>query len=246
MSKDPVDAAATARQETQFLAAMEARPIPVDALIEDVRALQASGQSSAAANYLQMLEDALVEATDRDGLLRLLRFRAASCEADRAFSLFCRELLVETWKERDAAAFLEAAGFGEHTAAEALGRLERLLACKSGAMFLDKTWGFGVVQRVDAFYRKIVMNFNGKPGHQLTFASAAETLTPIDATHLLAHAHADPAAIARLTAEQSDEIVRMALRSFGALSVVRLEQLLTEHHIVAAANWKSFWDPMIA
>ncbi|MFZ4396425.1 MAG: GreA/GreB family elongation factor [Kiritimatiellia bacterium] len=242
MPKDPVDAAATARQETEFLAAMEARPIPVDNLIEEIRALLACGQSSAAANYLQMLEDALVEATDRDGLLRLLRFRASSREADRAFSLFCRELLAETWKERDAAAFLEAAGFGDRTAAEALGRLDRLLACKPGAMFLDKTWGFGVVQRVDAFYRKIVMNFNGKPGHQLTFASAAETLTPIDATHLLAHAHADPAAIARIAAEQADEIVRMALRSFGALSVVRLEQLLTEHHIVAAANWKSFWD----
>lgn len=242
MPKDPIDAAETVRQETQFLAAMEARPIPVDNLIEEIRALQASGQSSAAANYLQMLEDALVEATDRDGLLRLLRFRAANREADRAFSLLCRGLLAETWKDRDAAAFLEAAGFGERTAAEALGRLERLLACKPGAMFLDKTWGFGVVQRVDAFYRKIVMDFAGKPGHQLTFASAAETLMPIDATHLLAHSHTDPAAIARLVAEQSDEIVRMALRSFGALSVVRLEQLLTEHRIVAAADWKAFWD----
>ena len=38
MPKHSVDAAAVARQETQFLAALETRPIPVDALLDDVRA----------------------------------------------------------------------------------------------------------------------------------------------------------------------------------------------------------------
>jgi len=242
MPKATIDTAAVTAQETQFLAALESRPIPVATLLEDVRALQASGQSSAAANSLQLIEDALVEAADRDGLLRLLRFRAAGRENDRAFSLFCRELLAETWKDREAPAFFESAGFGENTPAEALRRLELLLACRPGAMFLDKTWGFGVVKRVDAFYRKITIDFTGKPGHQLTFAYAAEALTAIDATHLLAQCHANPAAIVSLVAEKSDEVVRLALRSFGALSAVRLEQLLTEHRIVAAANWKSFWD----
>ena len=241
MPKDPVDAAAT-QQESAFLTALETRPIPIDTLIEEIRTLLATGQTSAAANYLQMTEDALVEAMDRDGLLRLLRFRAAGRENDRAFGLFCRELMAQTWKDRDAAAFLESAGFAEHSPAEALRRLELLLACHPGAMFLDNTWGFGVLKRVDAFYRKITIDFTGKPGHQLTFAYAAEALTTITATHLLAQSHTNPATIARLVAEQSDEIVRMALRSFGALSAVRLEQLLTEHRIVAAANWKPFWD----
>jgi transcription elongation GreA/GreB family factor len=241
MSKDPAVAAAAVQQETQFLTALETRPIPVAALIEEIRTLQGSGQSAAATNFQQMLEDALIEANDRDGLLRLLRFRAGR-ENDRAFGLLCRELLAETWKERDAAAFLDAAGFGEHPPVESLRRLELLLGCKPGAMFLDKTWGFGVARRVDAFYRKIAIDFTGKPGHQLTFAYAAEALTPIDASHLLAHAHTDPAAIARLAAEQAEEIVRMALRSFGALSAVRLEQVLTEHRIVAPADWKAFWD----
>jgi hypothetical protein len=239
----PTDStAATSQQETEFLTALEARPIPVAQLIEEIRALQAAGQASAASNLIQLLEDALVEATDRDGLLRLLRFRAASHASDRAFGLFCRELLSETWKERDAAAYLEAAGFTDHSPAEALLRLERLLSCRPGAMFLDKTWGFGVVKRVDTFYRKFTFDFAGKPGHQLSFASAAESLTPIDQSHLLAQSHANPAAITRMVAEQSDEIARMALRSFGALSVIRMEQVLTEHRIVAAADWKSFWE----
>lgn len=242
MAKDPVASAAATQQETAFIASLEQRPIPVDTLIEEIRALQASGQSSAAGNYTQLLEDALVEISDRNGLLRLLRFRAAGRENDRAFSLFCRELLTETWKERDAAAFLESAGFADHAPAEALRRLDLLLTCQPGMLFLDKTWGLGVVKRLDPFYRKVAIDFKGKPGHQLTFTYAAESLTPIEATHLLAQCHTNPAAIARLVAEQSDEVVRMALRSFGALSAVRLEQLLTEHRIVAAGDWKPFWD----
>jgi transcription elongation GreA/GreB family factor len=241
MPKAPVDPA-IAEQETRFLASLETRPIPVDALIEEIRSQQAAGQTSAAANFTQLLEDALVEAVDRDGLLRFLRFRAGSRESDRAFCLFCRELLAEVWKDRDAAAYLDAVGFGEQTAAEALRRLALLLSCQPGAMFLDKTWGFGVVTRVDAFYRKVTLDFRSKPGHQLTFAYAAEALTPVDASHLLAHCHANPAAVARLVTEQPDEVVRMALRSFGALSAMRLEQLLIEHRIVAAAEWKPFWE----
>ena len=238
MPNDPVDA----QQEAQLLAALEMRPIPVDTLLSDVRVQQAAGQTAAVANTLQLMEDALVEASDRDGLLRLLRFRAEGRAQDRAFGLYCRELLAETWKERDAASFFEAAGFGEHTPAEALRRLELLLSCQPGAMFLDKTWGFGEVKRVDAFYRKITIDFARKPGHAVAFAHAAEAHSPISPSHLLALCHRDPAAVARLVAEQPEEVARMALRSFGALSAVRMEQLLTENGILAPAGWKSFWE----
>jgi transcription elongation GreA/GreB family factor len=241
MPKEPADPA-IAEQEAKFLTALEARPIPVASLLEEIRGLQAAGQGAAASNYIQLLEDALVESGDRTGLLHLLRFRANGQETDRAFGLFCRELLSETWKDREAAAFLTAAGFGEQAPAEALRRLELLLSCQPGGMFLDKTWGFGVVRRVDAFYKKITVDFRGRPGHQLTFAHVADALQPVAPTHLLARLHTEPDAVARLVAEQPDEVVRLALQSFGALSVVRLEQLLVEHRIIGAADWKGFWE----
>lgn len=230
------------QQEARFLAALESRPIPVDTLVGVLRFLLSSGKNADAATFTQTLEDALVESNDRDGLLRLLRFRMAGRENDRAFGLFCRDLLRKAWKDRDAAAYLDTASFDACPPAEALRRIELLLACKPGVLCIDKTWGFGVVRKIDVFYRKISIDFPNKPGHPLSFASAAEGVALVDDAHLLARAHRDPAEIARLAREQPADVARMALRSFGPLSVVRLEQVLTEHRLVAASDWKRFWD----
>jgi len=237
--KEPTPAA---QEEAQFLEALSARPIPVEALLETLRGLRAASHASRAAEQEQALEDMLVETGERDGLLRLLRSRAAEHAADRAFGLACRDLLRQTWKSRDAAAFIEAAGFDSLPPSEALRRLDVLLACKPGAFCTEKTWGFGVVNRVDPFYKKVIIDFAGRPGHSMTFAYAAETLMLVDASHLLARRHADPAATALLIREKPDEIVRLALRSFGALSIARLEQVLVENKVLAADAWKPFWE----
>lgn len=228
--------------EAQFLEALSARPIPVETLLETLRALRASGHSAQANEREQALEDMLVETGDRDGLLRLLRARAMGHGDDRTFGAACRALLRDTWKAREAAAFIDAAGFGELPAIESLRRLDVLLACRPGTFCAEKTWGFGVVKQMDAFYKKVVIDFAGRPNHPMTFAYAAETLTLVDAGHLLARRHADPAAIAQLVREKPDEIVRLALRSFGALSITRLEQVLVEGQVLAAGAWRPFWD----
>jgi transcription elongation GreA/GreB family factor len=241
MSAETADA--QNQQEMQFLEALEARPIPVDTLVGVLRFLLSSGQAATAENWTDMLQEALVEAADRDGLVRLLRFRAANRESDRDFGGICRDLLRKAWKDRDGAAYLETAGLGNGVPAdEALRRLEWLLACRPGALCLDRTWGCGVIRRADPFYRKFTIDFPGRPGHQVSFSHAAEALAPVDASHLLARQHADPASLARLAAERPDEVVRLALRSFGALSVSRLEEVLAEHKIVPAADWKRFWE----
>ena len=231
-----------AQEEAQFLEALSARPIPVETLLETLRSLRAAGHAARAAEQEQALEDMLVETGDRDGLLRLLRSRAAEHAANRTFGTACRDLLRQTWKSRDAAAFIEAAGFDALPPGEALRRLDVLLACKPGVFCTEKTWGFGVVNRVDPFYKKVIIDFAGRPGHSMTFAYAAETLMLVDASHLLARRHADPAAIALLIREKPDEIVRLALRSFGALSIARLEQVLVENKVLAADAWKPFWE----
>ena len=229
-------------QDTQFLAALDKRPIPVDTLLGTLRFLTANGQASQSENFLQAMQDTLIEAKDRDGLLRLLRYRLAGREAEKSFGNTCRELLLKVWKDRDAVSLLDTAGFGERAPVEAFLRLDILLACKPGALCTDKTWGFGVIKRLDAFYKKITVDFATKPAHQITFAHAAEALTFIPPEHLLARSHLDPAGVATLVKDQPEEIVRLALRSFGNMPVVRLEQVLTDNHIVKGADWKRFWD----
>jgi len=243
MSRNAVlSAEARAQQEKTFLEALQARPIPVDTLVAGLKFLTAAGETEAAEASTQMLESTLIETGDRDGLIRLLRFRSADRENDRAFGILCRDALLKAWKDRDAGVYLETAGFGECPASESFRRLDLLLACKPGVLCLDTTWGIGVVKRLDTFYRKVTFDFPGKPGHALSFASVVETLTLVDEKHILSRHHVNPSEIARLVSEKPDEIVRMALRSFGSLSVVRLEQMLVSHKIIAAGAWKGFWD----
>jgi transcription elongation GreA/GreB family factor len=231
-----------AKLEERFLADLEQRPVPIDSLLGMLRFLRASGQQEVAESWAQTLQEALVELGDTAGLLRLLTVWAAWRGDGRGFSSFCQAVCKQASKERLWSACIASVAFGEIAPSESLRRLELLMALQPGAGCLDKTWGFGVVKRVDDFYKRMVVDFTLKPNHTLTLAYAAEALTRVEPEHLLARRHRDPAAIARLVAEDPAEVVRLALRSFGPLSVARIETLLTDLKIVTPADWKRFWD----
>ena len=42
--------------------------------------------------------------------------------------------------------------------------------------FFDKTWGFGIVKRLDDFYKRVVLDFTAKKNHAMSLEYAAETL----------------------------------------------------------------------
>ena len=73
-----------------------------------------------------------------------------------------------------------------------------LYSLSDGTQCHEKTWGFGVVKRVDDFYEKVTVDFDGKRGHQMSFAYAAETLELVDESHILARRHNDPETLAAM------------------------------------------------
>jgi transcription elongation GreA/GreB family factor len=226
--------------EDRFIAVLQTSPIPIDDAIELVRAVSSSPGRTA--DWTQMLQDALIKAGDATGLIRWLRTQAVERAGDRAFGSACAALLRKSTKDRALLAFVDCVAFGEAAPSESFRRLHVLQALKPHTLCMDRTWGLGVVQRVDDFYRKLMIDFHGKPSHQMTFAYGAEALTPVDDQHLLARQRRDPAAMALLVADEPDEVVRLALRSFGPMPVGRLEQTLAERHVVAAGDWKRFWE----
>jgi transcription elongation GreA/GreB family factor len=229
-----------AELEDQFLAVLQTAPIPVMEALELVRAVSSSpGRTN---DWIQMLQDALIKSGDAQGMIRWLRALAVEHAGDRAFGGVCAALLRKATQDRALLAFIDCVAFGEVSPAESFRRLDVLLALNPDTLCMDRTWGLGVVRRADAFYRKLTIDFHGKPAHQMTFTYGAEALTPVDDQHLLARQHRDPAAIAKLVAEEPDEVVRLALRSFGPMPVGRLEQTLAERHVVAADDWKRFWE----
>jgi hypothetical protein len=179
---------------------------------------------------------------DVNALLASQRTQAADRADDRAFGKACREAVHKICQDRTLTAFVDSVAFGEVSPIESFRRLELLRALQPGVFCSDRTWGFGVIKRLDDFYKKLTVDFVGKPCHQMTYAYAAESLTMVDDSHLLVRRHKDPAGLDTLIRERPDEIVRLALRNFGPMSVTKLEKTLTDAHIVTAAQWKTFWD----
>lgn len=228
--------------EEIFLRDLESDPLPLQELVDVADALARAGSAAQARDCAEMLTEKLVAARDVQGLLRL--YEAASGWATDGESLAKRaeQALAQAFGDRLGAVLVKNAGFGRGLPLrEALGRLRLLMGLKPGQYCQDKTWGFGIVNRVDDFYEKIVIDFDKKPGHTMTLAYAAETLELATDDHLLARRHRDPAGLQELLQRDPAEAVRIALRSFGPMNVPALQERLTDG-LVAPADWKKFWD----
>jgi transcription elongation GreA/GreB family factor len=226
--------------ESDFLALLEQRPLPVVDLLSQIHACETANRAKAAEWTLVLVEE-LTDRTEFPGLFLAIKDRAEQLAAALS-PADLRDLLKKANKDRLVAALIENAGFGEVPLAESFRRLDRLLALKPGTQVLDPAWGIGTIKRLDDFYKRVTVDFAGKPNHAMTFAAASETLDRAPHNHLLTQRHNDPQAISRMAAEQPGELVKCALRSFGDMPVARLEETLTRQGFVTASGWKSFWD----
>jgi len=153
-----------------------------------------------------------------------------------------RELLKKSTKDRLVTSFINSVGFGVRPFAESVGRLGRLLSFQPGTLVLNSAWGLGEIKRLDAFYRRVTVDFRTRRGHQLTFDAACETLVLAPENHILVTAKADPDRIQKMLKEEPGTFVKEMLGSFGNMPITRLEELSAQHGFVKAANWKSFWE----
>ena len=234
-----MEAVATdAINEAEFLTLLEQKPQPVDALLTRIRACAIRNEAKAA-EWTLMLTQELTDAADFAGLYLTFKERAGQL-GPMLTNTGIRDALKKATKDRLTAALIDSADFDQNPLDAAFSRLDRLLALKPGTLVIDPAWGLGTVKRLDDFYKRVTVDFTGKPGHPMPFATASESLGPAPADHLLTMRHNDPAGIARMAAEQPGELVKCALRSFGDMPISKLEELLTRQGFVS--NWKGFWD----
>ena len=85
-----------------------------------------------------------------------------------------------------------------------------------------------MVQRVDTLYRKIEIDFRGRPGHGLAMKVAAETLEILEEEHLLARWHRERAVIQQMVREAPTDVVKLALASFGPMPAPVLQETLVQ------------------
>ena len=209
-----------------------------------LEAAQAAGLPGATREWAGMAQEALAKTGDVAGGIDLLKWRAENTPVEQLTPKdWLKAADVVAGSSPHLLALIQEAGFGQKLAARECVRRFRLLhGLHSGALCLHRTWGFGVVRRADALYKKIEIDFRGRPGHGLAMKVAAETLELLGDDHLLARLHRDREAVQALIAETPVEVVRAALASFGPLSAAALQEKLVQFGVVPEADWKRFWD----
>lgn len=263
----PSTESSTVLLEQRFLEALSAATLPVSDLLEMISALRAAVPATKQEQYALVLEDKLAKAGELEGLIRFFELCLGWAGNDMAMVKKVTNHMPEALQEaahknRLHEAFIKNIGLEKASVSgkESLRRLHVLMQCTPGTHCLDKTWGFGTVVRLDAFYGRITIDFDRKKGHALAFGYAAETLRVLGPDHILSRFHADKAAFFERFKKDPAGVAKAALRSFGPMSVTRMEDEFVangllpdaESYLPKAAKadkakrgsaevWKHFW-----
>ena len=161
-----MEAVATdAINEAEFLTLLEQKPQPVDALLTRIRACAIRNEAKAA-EWTLMLTQELTDAADFAGLYLTFKERAGQL-GPMLTNTGIRDALKKATKDRLTAALIDSSDFDQNPLDAAFSRLDRLLALKPGTLVIDPAWGLGTVKRLDDFYKRVTVDFTGKPGHPI-------------------------------------------------------------------------------
>lgn len=224
--------------EEQLLAHLEAETVPVNELLEEFDALTADGKEVRAFEWAELLKDNLVDKKQLDGAVAVYEWIALKKETSPAIAQ--KELLHILSTNRKEQKFIQPAFEKASSVEEAFLRLRHLRSMKRGMLCYNKTWGFGIIDRIDAFYQKVEIEFEKKGDHELAFSYAAEALEVLTDDHLLAIRHNDPEKFAEMLKKEPGEIIRITLRSYGKLSINQLEDHFVPD-LFDESGWKKFW-----
>lgn len=119
---------------------------------------------------------------------------------------------------------------------------EKLSKLEPGTFVLHKSWGVGKIAEWDLLGDRVLIDFEGKPGHPLKLAFAVSSLEIISPDHILARRLGDLDALKEMAAKNPPALVELALKSSGnALHLDDLEKLL-KGRIVSDADYKKWWE----
>lgn len=228
--------------EEWFLNALSGDALPLEQMMGALQSIVSAGDLEKADDLAELLQDTLAERSDIEGAVRLLQLRCQWRENDGEFRAVCMEATRNVLKGRLGEMIARNVGFENAIPLrECLRRLESLSKVKPGVLCHDKTWGFGIVKLVDDFYQKVTIDFETRPGHQMSAAYAAERLELIGDDHFLARRHRDRAELDRLVNDDPAGLVKIALMSYGPLTAPDLKAILVGN-IFPEADWKRFWE----
>ena len=148
--------------ETRFKELIQQPPYPVEEMMGLLAEMPAGKQEE----FAPALFTALTEAQDFIAAVGVLRVYGAMVEK-KLRGVGVRDLLKKAASDRTTAAIADSVGFGVRPIADSIARIDRLMYfSRPKALVLSAAWGVGEVARIDGFYRRVVVDFRTKRGHQ--------------------------------------------------------------------------------
>ena len=190
-----------------------------------------------------VLTEAVVNRKSLADAIACVKFYGEHAEQLRDITLAqMREVVRRCATTADEKLMVDSIGLNTAIAAAIVRRLSVLLALKPGVYVNSQSWGFGLVKSIDAFYGKVIIDFDSKKDHAMSLSVAGQNLSIADDNHLMTRYMKDPESIKSMAEKHPGELVRLALQSYGEMSVVRLADRLAETRLVPQENWKKFWE----
>ncbi|MBI5820413.1 MAG: GreA/GreB family elongation factor [Verrucomicrobia bacterium] len=112
----------------------------------------------------------------------------------------------------------------------------------SGVYCIHRSWGFGKVASFDPIMGKFQIDFRGRPGHSMEARYAAESLEILPAEHILVQKVTRLDTLKQLAIGEPLQLLRIVLGSFGGQGVADSIAAALCPEVVAAADWKKWWD----
>ena len=119
---------------------------------------------------------------------------------------------------------------------------EKLSQLPVGSYCLHKSWGAGRVAEWDLLGDKVVIDFEGKPGHGLKTSFAVGSLERLPETHFLAQRVGHLPELQRMAKESPAKLVELALQSNGGKLSLDSFEALVQPRIISEAEFKSWWS----
>ena len=119
---------------------------------------------------------------------------------------------------------------------------EKLSTLEPGTFVLHKSWGVGKIAEWDLMGDRVIIDFEGKPGHPLKLSFAVSSLEVLPENHILSRRLSSLPDLQKMAKEQPAALVEDALKCSGnRMSLDQLDSIL-KGRIVSEGEYKKWWD----
>jgi len=119
---------------------------------------------------------------------------------------------------------------------------EKVSLLEPGTYCQHKSWGVGRVAQWDLLADRLIIDFEGKPGHPMKLAFSAASLEVLPDDHIMARRLKDLPSVQKIAKEDAPGLVELALRSNGGSLTLDVLERMIKGTVVSDGDYKKWWE----